>query len=83
MSALNRAAEAAGWLWVCQEVRFGEVARAVFESIDTDDLARAVYREGAFCGDCDFEGWDSCSDCRRVARIYAEAVKAHLLAGDR
>lgn len=37
-------------------------------------LAKTMHTEGAWCGDCEFEGWDSCSECRRVCLTYADAV---------
>jgi len=43
--------------------------------------AKATYAEGAFCGTCEFEGWDSCADCRRCNMDYARAVVAALREG--
>lgn len=42
--------------------------------IDRLAVAKAIYDEGAYCGDCEYEGWDTCSACREVNRSYADAV---------
>lgn len=41
-----------------------------------ESIARAIYSEGAYCGDCSYESWESCSECRRVCMGYAVAVLA-------
>jgi hypothetical protein len=38
--------------------------------------AQAIYDEGAYCGDCGYEGWGECSACVRVNLDYARAVIA-------
>jgi hypothetical protein len=43
-------------------------------------VARSVYDEGAWCGDCEYEGWDTCSVCREVCDKYARAAVAALAA---
>jgi hypothetical protein len=42
-------------------------------------VAQAIYDKGAYCGDCEYDGWGSCSACRRVNRGYADAVLAAVL----
>ena len=29
-------------------------------------IARIIYDEGAYCGECEYEGWKFCSECRRT-----------------
>ncbi|AOY72070.1 hypothetical protein ARZXY2_2540 [Arthrobacter sp. ZXY-2] len=41
-----------------------------------DDLAKVLYREGAYCGSCEYEGWETCADCRRCCDGYATAILA-------
>ncbi|AXH44424.1 hypothetical protein PP356_gp44 [Arthrobacter phage MargaretKali] len=56
-----------------------EAADAVlFSEAAIERAAKATYAEGAFCGTCEFEGWDSCADCRRCNMDYARAVVAAL-----
>jgi hypothetical protein len=38
--------------------------------------AKAIYAEGAYCGDCSYEGWGECSDCVSVNLSYARAAIA-------
>ena len=38
--------------------------------------AKAIYAEGAYCGQCSYEGWGECSDCVDVNRYYAKAAIA-------
>jgi hypothetical protein len=40
----------------------------------TDVMAKILYAEGAWCGDCEYEGWDKCGVCRRTCRGYAKAL---------
>ena len=37
-------------------------------------LARLLYDEGCWCGCCDYEGWDSCSDCGKCCMTIAAAI---------
>lgn len=37
-------------------------------------IARALYEAGAYCGNCEYDGWDSCAECREVLYRYAYAV---------
>jgi hypothetical protein len=60
-------------LAAADEVMFSEAA--------IERAAKATYAEGAFCGTCEFEGWDSCADCRRCNMDYARAVVAALREG--
>ncbi len=46
-----------------------------------EELAVAINSEGAYCGECDFEGGLSCPDCKRVCEGYGKAILA-LLRGD-
>ncbi|MGZ4621478.1 MAG: hypothetical protein ACXVGF_04680 [Blastococcus sp.] len=41
-------------------------------------VARALYDEGAWCGVCDYEGYDACRECRAAVRSYADAALAVL-----
>jgi hypothetical protein len=43
-------------------------------------IAKALYAEGAWCGNCAFCGWASCADCRKVCRTYANVAAKHLSA---
>lgn len=43
---------------------------------EQDAIARALYIEGAWCGECEFAGWDTCPACRRSCQGYASAVLA-------
>lgn len=45
-------------------------------STQRDELARIVNVEGAWCGECEFEGWDSCAECRSSCRGFADAILA-------
>lgn len=45
-------------------------------STQRDELARIVNVEGAWCGECEFAGWDSCAECRRSCRGFADAILA-------
>lgn len=38
-----------------------------------DQLADILYKEGAYCGNCDYEG--RCSDCNEVLEGYATAIR--------
>lgn len=40
------------------------------------ELAKVIYTEGAFCGDCEYDGWDTCATCRRTCIGYAAAALA-------
>lgn len=42
------------------------------------ELAKVLYKEGAYCGNCEYVGWDTCADCRRCCIGYAAAA---MLAG--
>lgn len=66
MTAIDKAAETAKHLWLHEEVHFDMVARAVFASIDTDELADAL----------------ALTLPSYIAKNAAEAVKAHLLKED-
>lgn len=39
-------------------------------------VAQAIYGEGVFCGDCEYEGWESCAACRRSCLAAASAAIA-------
>lgn len=39
-------------------------------------MAEVLYHEGAWCGDCEYEGWDACSGCRDTCEGYARALTA-------
>ena len=39
-------------------------------------MAEVLHQEGAWCGNCDFEGWDACKDCRDTCEGYARALSA-------
>lgn len=39
-----------------------------------EQVARTLYAEGAYCGNCAYEGWDSCEDCRTVTTRYAKGL---------
>jgi hypothetical protein len=41
-----------------------------------EQIARALYEKGAYCGVCDFDGFDTCSECRATVRGYASTVLA-------
>lgn len=41
-----------------------------------DVLARLLYKEGCWCGDCEYAGWDSCPECRQTCHIIARALAA-------
>lgn len=64
--------------------RSGFVAGAVWQSDQArrstpatrEEIARTTYTEGAYCGQCSYEGWDDCEDCRSVNRKYADALLA-------
>jgi hypothetical protein len=43
-------------------------------------IAKELYGEGAWCGNCDFGGWGSCEDCRNVCRTYARVALVRLFA---
>lgn len=58
------------------------VAEAVLAvALDPEEMAREAYRQGAWCGDCDFDGWASCPMCRQVCREYAVAIRDDVLRG--
>ena len=42
--------------------------------IDRDELAAALHSEGAYCGNCGFDGLALCSDCRTVLGRYADRL---------
>lgn len=42
--------------------------------------ARAIYAEGAYCGNCEYAGWESCADCRDCCTSYAKAAAPHVMA---
>lgn len=39
-----------------------------------EQAARALHDEGVWCGECEFDGWDSCPECRRVCLTAARAA---------
>ena len=39
-----------------------------------DELAAALHSEGAYCGNCGFDGLALCSDCRTVLGRYADRL---------
>lgn len=41
-----------------------------------DQIAAALHEQGAWCGDCDFDGWLECHGCRTVLTAYGCAVLA-------
>jgi len=53
----------------------------MFSEAAIERSAKATYAEGAFCGTCEYEGWDACADCRRCNMDYARAVVAALREG--
>jgi hypothetical protein len=42
--------------------------------------AKAIYAEGAYCGNCEYAGWDTCGDCRTCCISYAKAAAPYMLA---
>ena len=48
---------------------------------DVEDLARVLHREGAWCGVCEYDGWDACKECRETVTGYATALRAAILGG--
>ena len=40
------------------------------------ELAKLLHSEGAWCGECEFRGWESCPDCRSSCLGFADAVLA-------
>jgi hypothetical protein len=48
----------------------------VREAAVLEEVARAIYDKGAYCGDCPYDDWDSCPECRRYVREYAVAAVA-------
>lgn len=53
----------------------GVAARDALASLrqHRDDIAREAYNIGTYCGDCDYEGWETCPHCRDAAREMADA----------
>lgn len=43
-----------------------------------EQIATVIYNKGAYCGNCDYDGWDSCVDCRSCCLVYADAALAEL-----
>lgn len=41
-------------------------------------IAQVIYKEGGYCGNCSYEGWDACAECRTCLLGYADAVLADL-----
>ena len=48
---------------------------------DRDEIAKArkrlalvLYNAGAYCGNCEYDGWGSCDDCREVVYRYVDAL---------
>ena len=39
-------------------------------------MAEVLHQEGAWCSNCEFEGWDACKDCRDTCEGYARALSA-------
>lgn len=37
-------------------------------------IAEVLYDYGLYCQECDYEGWDTCWECREVCAGYAGAV---------
>jgi hypothetical protein len=52
----------------------------VTDDVTRKRIARAIYDDGAYCGDCDYEGWDTCEECRDTVYRYADSVMAILAA---
>lgn len=46
--------------------------------LDDDDLlervAQAIYAQGAYCGNCEYGGWNTCRECRDCCQSYARAA---------
>jgi hypothetical protein len=41
-----------------------------------EELAKVIYNAGAYCGECIYDGWDNCADCRNCCRSYADGALA-------
>ena len=42
-------------------------------------IAYRLYDAGAYCGECDYEGWGECSECMREALVFADVVERFLV----
>jgi GAF domain-containing protein len=50
-------------------------------ALDVEEMARVLHREGAWCGVCEYDGWDACKECRETVTGYAAALRAAILGG--
>jgi hypothetical protein len=57
-------------------------ARSVLAAaLDVEEMARVLHREGAWCGVCEYDGWDACTECRETVTGYATALRTAILGG--
>lgn len=52
---------------------------ALLAALNVEEMARVLYQEGAWCGVCEYEGWDACDGCRETVRTYAQALRTAIL----
>lgn len=38
--------------------------------------AKVIYSMGGYCGQCDYDGWGTCTDCQRCTMVYARGLLA-------
>src|SRR5690606_8630201 len=50
-------------------------------ALDVEEMARVLHREGAWCGVCEYEGWDACRECRETVTGYATVLRTAILGG--
>jgi hypothetical protein len=50
-------------------------------ALDVEEMARVLHREGAWCGVCEYDGWDACTECRETVTGYATALRTAILGG--
>lgn len=56
------------------EVALSALGGAVRPLPTREQIVQVLHDEGAFCGNCDYEDWESCDDCQRVLGAYGKAV---------
>lgn len=63
-------------------IALADARLALAAALDVEEMARVAYAEGAWCGVCEYEGWDACADCRTTLIGYATAIRTAILGTD-
>lgn len=65
-----------------RDVKRDDVYTVLAAALNVEEMARVLHREGAWCGVCEYDGWDACKGCRETVTTYATALRTALLGAD-